>query len=131
MRRFFLVAAMALSLAGCATTGGALTLSTSNPVKVNQLAAVEAGYGAALSVALKYKHLPLCKTGTNELSGALCARRSVIVKIQSANRVAHASVVTARNFVRQHPTVDATAVISTAMDAVSQFRAAIPSSGGI
>lgn len=134
MKRFLVAACLALSLGACAQLQNAVgiaTTSVSNPISLNQLAAVESSYAAILSVAVKYRRLPLCRTGETEFSGpTLCARRSVVVQIQSANRTAHAAILTARNFVRRNPTVDASAVIAAAVDAVSRFRAVVPTTGG-
>src|SRR6266851_4567429 len=103
MKRIIIGLALVTTLAGCATV--------QNPITRAQLSDIEAGYGIALSFAAAYKRLPLCHTGTVASVSSPCAQRSVIVRMQQADRSAHAAMVAARVFIRDNPQLDATSVI--------------------
>lgn len=87
-----------------------------NPLTQNELATAESGYGVLLAGAVAYKHLPLCKTGTSISLTNVCARRSVIVKLQQADRAVQAALVAARS-----PTVNAAAMLAL-QAALAQFQ---------
>lgn len=122
-----IVLVLALGLSGCATFNP--FGSVANPVGTQSLAATESAYGVALSAALAYKSLPLCKTGTTISLNNVCARRSVIVQLQNADRYAHAQILVARQFVKNNPTLDASAILTTAQNAVAAFKSAETANG--
>jgi hypothetical protein len=93
-----------------------------NPINTSELAAVESAYGVALAVAVGYRQLPLCRTGAPTTLTNVCARRSIVVKLQSADRVAQAALIQARSFVKNNPTLDAMTVITVARNAVASFQ---------
>ena len=110
-----LVVVLALGLGGC--VNGQLInpfSSFTNPVSKDTLAKVEAGYGAALSVAVAYRNACASKSLPPSC-------RAIVVQIQNADKYAHAQIVVARNFVKNNPTVDASAVLTTAKQAVDAF----------
>lgn len=109
------VIVLAFTLASCATVR--------NPVTQTDLATVEAGYGVALSLAVAYRHLPLCRTGTTASLSNVCARRSVVVKLQQADRSVQTALSGARNFIKNNPTLSAGTFISAAQAALASFQA--------
>lgn len=113
---------LVLALAGCATMN--------NPISQNSLANIEATYGVALSAANAYRNLPLCKTGTTTSLTNVCARRSIVVKIQSAVTKAQAADLQLRAFVKNNPTLDASSLISALQSAVA-FLQSIETSNGV
>jgi ABC-type uncharacterized transport system substrate-binding protein len=115
MGKLLAVAALALALGGCATIR--------NPVDVPQLAAIESAYGIALSLAVAYRDLPLCRTGTSPGLQNVCAKRSVVVRLQRADRDAQIALAAARSFVRANPTLSAASVLAVAQNAVSALQA--------
>jgi ABC-type uncharacterized transport system substrate-binding protein len=115
MKKLLIAALLAVGLAGCATI--------QNPVNTTRLATVESTYGVALSIAVAYRNLPLCKTGTTPSLQNICAKRSVIVRLQSADRDAQIALASARSFVKNNPTLSATSVIGIAQNAVAAFQA--------
>lgn len=117
MKRIIVASLLALALSACALFQG-----VQNPLNANRLAAAESAYGIALSAAVAYRSLPLCKTGTTETLANVCARRDVVIKMQAADKIAQVSLKTASQFVRQNPTLDATSLISAVESAVSAFR---------
>lgn len=92
--RFLTIALSASLLASCA--------NVPNPVSQNDLATAEAGYKVLLRLAVAYRHLPLCHTGTTATLANVCAQRSVVVKLQQADRAVRNALKAA-----QAPTVSA------------------------
>lgn len=132
MRKIALAAAaalVALSLGGCANKQLLPSVNLSNAVTLNTLQGVEATYGIALSAERAYKALPLCKTGTTTTVTNPCAKRSIIVTLQEADRKAIAAIDRANTFVKMYPTVDATNVISAAAAAVSDLKSLLATNG--
>jgi ABC-type uncharacterized transport system substrate-binding protein len=115
MRKLLASAVVALALSGCATIR--------NPVNVSQLAAIESAYGVALSLAVAYRDLPLCRTGTLPGLRNVCAKRSVVVRLQRADRDAQIALAAARSFVKANPTLSAASVLAVAQNAVSALQA--------
>lgn len=126
--RIVFIGLFSLSLAGCGTTG--LFSSIQNPVNLNSLSSIESTYGVALSVAVGYRRLPLC-TLANPLSVSnVCAKRSVVLQLQSADQKAQIALSAARSFAANNPSLSAASIISTAQTAVSTFLA-IESANGV
>jgi hypothetical protein len=119
MKRLFLVVTLALGLAGCAAMP---SLQIGTAVTFNTLEGVEAAYGVALNFERQYKALPLCKTGTLPSTSNICARRSIIVRLQAADRQAIVAIAAAANFVRRYPNVDPSNVIGAASSAVAVIQ---------
>jgi hypothetical protein len=126
MRKLLILAAVGLSLGGCAT-GPKLNLNSS--VSLNTMQSIEAAYGIALSGERAYKALPLCKTGTIATVTSPCAQRSVVVHLQAADRKAISAIQQANTFIKTYPTVDATNVISAAATAVDNLKNLLSSTG--
>ena len=118
--RIAIVFAAALSLSGCA-----LFQSMSNPINTTTLYDLEAGYYTAQQIALAYKALPLCQTGTQPSVSNICAKRSVIVVIQANARKAQAALAALRDFVKNNPTLNAASLISATQLAIAGFESAV------
>ncbi len=118
MRKLLACAALAfgLALAGCQSVLPSLNLSTA--VTLNTVYGIENAYGVAVNAANAYKALPLCKTGTIPSATNICAKRSVIVNLQSAMRRARVAVNNLVNFQKTYPSVDITNVLSAAQTAL-------------
>jgi len=114
MKKFLAICFLTIALGGCSTVQGLLNGEV-NPIGTQSLAAVEASYGTALSVANGYKQA--CANGA--ITGSC---RTVVVTMQNADRYAYAQILVARNFVKNNPNIDATVVISTAQAAVAAFQ---------
>lgn len=134
MRNFRIAVAaalIALSLGACTTTNigsavSAVTTGFQNPVGKQELATVEASYGAVLTAAVTYRRLCIAKQYV--VVGANC--RDTVAKMQNANRYAHAQILVARTFVREHPgNVNVSTVIAVAMQAVDAFKSVTPNVG--
>lgn len=125
MKKAVLFLALAVSVGGCASNLPSLDLNTT--VTRNTLYSVEASYGLAVSGERAYKALPLCKTGTSINFTNLCAKRSTIVKLQAADRVAISAISNANAYIKAYPTLDATNVISAAQQAVGSLQQVVAS----
>lgn len=110
-----LVIALPLLLTGCFAT-------IQNPINNNDMAIVYSAYGTVLAVANAYKSLPLCHTGMPPTVTNICARRSVIVQIQAADRRAIYAINAAQQFINQNPTLSAWTMVSAANSAVAAFQ---------
>lgn len=110
-----------LFLTACSTP---LFQPVANPLNANRLAEIEASYGIALSAAVAYRRLPLCKKSSpfNAIKN-ICAKRSIIVQLQNADAKAQITLTSARRFVAENPTLDAFNLISAAQNAVMTLQA--------
>jgi hypothetical protein len=129
MRKLFVITVLALAvgLGGCAKTLPSLDLTSS--VTLNTMQSIEASYGIALSGERAYKALPLCRTGTVATVTEPCAQRSLVVRLQAADRKALSAIQQANAFIKKYPTVDATNVISAAATAVGALKNLLSSNG--
>lgn len=118
MKKYLVVAVALLGL----SLGGCGTLNIGSQVSLNTLEGIVSGYGILLNAENTYKALPLCKTGTAPSVNNICAKRSVIVRLQNADKVANSAVNNAVSFVRANPTVDPTQYISAAQSAISALQ---------
>lgn len=139
MRRIRLAAVLVAGsffLGGCAGTplGDIISLANAqiaNPITATNVYQVKNGYAAALQISadwrqycfsMKYKVLM-----EDPIARPVCSKRRAVVRaIKTYGPVAGKAVQDAEAFVAQHPTLDASAVISVAMQAVAKFRAVIP-----
>lgn len=115
MRKLAIV--LCVGLAACARI--------QNPLNVTRLAQTESAYGIALSAAVGYYSvykINRCTKARPESAMNICARRSVVVKLQQADRSAQIALDAARDFVTNNPTLDAGSIISAAALAVETFR---------
>ena len=110
-----LILALPLVLTGCLAT-------IQNPINNNDLAVVYSAYGATLAVANAYRSLPLCRTGTVFSATNICARRSVIVQLQKADKQARIAISVAQNFINNNPTLSAASLVGVANASVAAFQ---------
>jgi hypothetical protein len=127
MRNLQVVAALALSLALANCTTVLPSVSISNAVALNTVYGVANAYGIAVNAANAYKALPLCATGTRPSATNICAKRSVIVNLQSAMSRARLAVNNAVAFQKAYPTLDVTNVVAAAQAALSDVQAVLAS----
>ena len=127
MRKLLALAAMicGLALAGCQTALPSINIS--NAVAMNTVYGIENAYGIAVNAANAYKALPLCATGTKPSATNICAKRSVIVNLQSAMARARTAVNNLVAFQKAYPTLDITNAVSAAQIALYDVQAVIAS----
>jgi len=127
MQNLQVAAALALSLALANCTTILPSVSISNAVALNTVYGVANAYGIAVNAANAYKALPLCATGTRPSATNICAKRSVIVNLQSAMSRARLAVNNAVAFQKAYPTLDVTNVVAAAQAALSDVQAVLAS----
>ncbi len=119
MRKLVVATALVsgLALAGCQTVSlPSLNLNTA--VARNTVYSIENAYGVAVNAANAYKALPLCRTGTLPGATNICARRSVIQRLQAAMLKAHLAVNNLVALQKAYPSVDITNALSAAQSAL-------------
>lgn len=117
--RVFIVLVTALALAGCA--------SFKNPVTLTTQYDIEAAYLTAENLAVAYRNLPLCKTGTTPSLTNVCAKRSLVVKIQQTAAKAQAAILALRAFTKNNPTLSPVTALEAAQNALANFQFALSS----
>lgn len=105
---------LVLALAGCATVR--------NPVSTTELATIESAYGVALAGAVAYRERPRCTKTALESVSNLCARRSIVVRLQQADRQAQIAIGKANIFIQNNPTLDASSLLQAARGAVDALN---------
>lgn len=116
-----------LALAGCQTVAlPSLNLNTA--VSLNTVYGIENAFGVAVNAANAYKALPLCRTGTEPGVANICAKRSVIERLQYAMRKARLAVNNLVALRKAYPSVDITNAIAAARSALIVVQQ-IPLSG--
>jgi len=107
--------------------GACSTFSIGTQATLNTLDGIISSYGLLLNAENTYKALPLCKTGTKPSVTNICAQRSIIVRLQAADKVANQTVNSAEAFVKANPTVSPTQYISTAQAALAALQTVLNS----
>lgn len=128
MKRFLLIALLALG--GCATMPDGTkvflpTASVKNPVTPASLYDIKATYTIAQAGAAayidRYRAGHRCTKTALESVTNVCSRRSVVLRLQQADRTAQIAIGRVDAFIRDNPTIDASAVVSAAQMAVGAF----------
>jgi Na+/H+-translocating membrane pyrophosphatase len=121
MKQIFAIILIAFSLGGCIPVGP----SVPNPVTPTSLYDVKATYAIAQAGAdtyvQRYRDGFRCTKTRLESVTNLCSRRSIVIKMQNADRVAGIALGQAETFIFNNPMLDATSVISAAQRAVTAF----------
>jgi hypothetical protein len=130
MRRIILALTLTLAVAGCVKGPGGTTIflptaSVTNPVTPMSLYDLKATYAIAQAGAdtyiQRYRDGFRCTKTRLESVTNLCSRRSIVVKMQDADRKAGIALGRVEVFVRDNPTIDASAVLAAAQSAVTAF----------
>lgn len=110
---FTLLAAMALGACDPLPT-----LDIASQVNLNTEAGILSGYGIVVNAENALKALPLCLTGTVPSITNICAKRSVINRLQNADKTMNTSINTLVAFVKNNPSASPSQYISTAQNAL-------------
>lgn len=127
--RILAVLLIGVSLGSCAGGFKLPSLNVGGAVTLNTLEGVISAYGLVLNAEIAYKSLPLCKTGTTTSATNICAKRSIIVRLQAADKVAVNAISNADSFVKTYPTLDASNVLAAAQTAISNIQSILNSTG--
>lgn len=116
-----LVAAIAvvcgLALAGCQTVA-LPSLNLNSAASLNTVYGIQNAFGVAVNAANAYRALPLCRTGTGPGMINICAKRSVIERLQSAMRKARLAVNNLVALQKAYPSVDISNALAAARSAL-------------
>jgi hypothetical protein len=134
----FVVAAVALTLAGCSAAQkvadfvGTVTAPITNPVRDVDIYRVKNTYAATLAIAVNYREYcwskPYAALMADPAAKPICQRRRDVIRgIQAAQLKASAAIRRAEAFARANPTTTATALVQEAWAAVQDFQRAVPS----
>lgn len=119
-----LVAGLTLGGCGIRDAVGTVTATVTNPVKDSGLIQVEGAYSVALAISVSYRRYCYSKP-LAELPATYCGnRRDIVRAMQTADSKAFAAITSARNFVRNNPTLSAVSAIAAARQAVADYTAA-------
>lgn len=107
------------------------TATVANPVSATDLYRAKNVYAATLQLAVDYRTYcwakPYATLVADPVSKAICSnRRAVVRTIQAQRPKAAAAIVTAENFIRNNPTLNAATAVAAAWQAVQDFQAAVP-----
>lgn len=130
MKRLFIILAVTLSLGGCANLGKVaefVTTGITNPVGAVNIYQAKNVYASALEIAAGYREYCWSRAYAalmaDPVAKPICQNRRPIMRtIQDADNKAFAAIQRAENFVRNNPTLNASAVINEALAAVSAFQ---------
>lgn len=127
MRKQLVAAFIALSLlTGCASGDLAnrfnLFASVQNPISTDDFYLAKTAYAALALPVANYRELPLCKKSKPFSLAYICARRSVIVKLQEFDAKAYEALTTADAYIASNQTVNLASVISAAKLAVAAYK---------
>lgn len=137
MKRIIVAAILSLALSGCAgieKAGQLVTTVTAtivNPVGPIDIYRVKNAYAGALELAVSYRAYcwskPYAALMADPVSRPICERRRAVIRAAQQYRVqARAAIVSAENFIRNNPTLNAASAVSAAWQAVTDFQNAIP-----
>lgn len=127
------IALVAFPLGGCAGFGDKVaaiasiaTMDIKNPVSKADMASVESAYGLALAASVayadRYRAGHRCTTTNLESATNLCARRSVVERLQRADLKAQDAIARAKAFIERNPSLNAGSLVDAAQTAVAAFR---------
>ena len=142
MLKFLLVPMFTLALTACSSTGqldlsklpniaNLATTGITNPVTATNVYQVKQGYAAALQLMVSYRNY-CWETDYKTLMAdpirkPVCSQRRAVVRgMQQAEANAKLAIGKLDQFVSQYPTLDASALVAAATQAVSAFQASVP-----
>jgi hypothetical protein len=130
MRKIIIALTLSLALAGCVKGPGGTniflpTASVTNPLGPTSLYDLKSTYAIAQAGAdlyvQRYRDGFRCTKTKLESVSNLCSRRSIVIKMQNADRSAGIAIGKVEVFIRDNPTIDASSLLSAAQSAVTAF----------
>lgn len=138
MKRLLLLPLLLASLtfSGCAGTkvGDLIAVATTtitNPVNSTNIYQVKNVYAASLALVAEYRRYCWARSYKSLMADPVAKpvcqqRRQLVLAAQRAELKADAAIQVAESFVRNHPTLNAAAAISSAWEAVTAFQNLVP-----
>jgi len=126
MKKLLAVFLIAFSLGGCASNDIAnrfnLFASVQNPISTDDFYLAKTAYAALALPVANYRELPLCKKSKPFSLTNICAKRSVIVKLQDLDNKAYDALATAEAYINSNQTLNLASLISAAKIAVNTYK---------
>jgi len=126
MKKLLAVFLIAFSLGGCASNDIAnrfnLFASVQNPISTDDFYLAKTAYAALALPVANYRELPLCKKSKPFSLTNICAKRSVIVKLQDLDNKAYDALATAEAYINSNQTLNLASLISAAKIAVDTYK---------
>ena len=126
MKKLIAVVLIAFSLGGCASNPFTdrinLFAAIQNPISKDDFYYAKTAYAALALPVANYRELPLCKKSKPFSLAYICAKRSVIVKLQELDAKAYEALTVAEDYINSNQTINLTSVISAAKIAVATYK---------
>jgi len=122
-----LAALVAVSLLTGCTTGRIADFTNTfvaikNPISTDDFYLAKTAYAALALPVANYRELPLCKKSKPFSLAYICAKRSVIVKLQDLDNKAYDALATAEAYINSNQTLNLASLISAAKIAVNTYK---------
>lgn len=126
MKKLLAVFLIAFSLGGCASNPFTdrinLFASIQNPISTDDFYLAKTAYASLALPVANYRELPLCKKSKPFSLAYICAKRSVIVKLQDLDSKAYDALATAEAYINSNQTLNLASLISAAKIAVNTYK---------
>ena len=126
MKKLIAVVLIAFSLGGCASNPFTdrinLFAAIQNPISKDDFYYAKTAYAALALPVANYRELPLCKKSKPFSLAYICAKRSVIVKLQDLDNKAYDALATAEAYINSNQTLNLASLISAAKIAVDTYK---------
>lgn len=126
MKKLLSVFLIAFSLGGCASNPFTdrinLFASVQNPISTDDFYLAKTAYASLALPVANYRELPLCKKSKPFSITNICAKRSVVVRLQELDANAYEALTTAENYIASNQTLKLSSLIDAAKVAVAAYK---------
>ncbi len=126
MKKLLAVFLIAFSLGGCASNPFTdrinLFASVQNPISTDDFYLAKTAYASLALPVANYRELPLCKKSKPFSITNICAKRSVVVRLQELDANAYEALTTAENYIASNQTLKLSSLIDAAKVAVAAYK---------
>lgn len=126
MKKLLAVFLIAFSLGGCASNPFTdrinLFASIQNPISTDDFYLAKTAYASLALPVANYRELPLCKKSKPFSITNICAKRSVVVRLQEFDANAYEALTTAENYIASNQTLKLSSLIGAAKIAVDAYK---------
>lgn len=126
MKKLLAVFLIAFSLGGCASNPFTdrinLFASVQNPISTDDFYLAKTAYASLALPVANYRELPLCKKSKPFSITNICAKRSVVVRLQELDANAYEALTTAESYIASNQTLKLSSLIDAAKVAVAAYK---------
>lgn len=126
MKKLLAVFLIAFSLGGCASNPFTdrinLFASVQNPISTDDFYLAKTAYASLALPVANYRELPLCKKSKPFSITNICAKRSVVVRLQEFDANAYEALTTAESYIASNQTLKLSSLIDAAKVAVAAYK---------